>query len=216
VRREDADTADDIVLVRAVLASEPWAWPAFMVRFERLIVSCIRKALGCYGARAPAEELEDLISAVCFNLVKDDYRKLRLFDPDRGYRLSSWVGLIATNTVIDALRRRDPRHLSLDDPGAPALDVPTPARGPHELLEGAEEVRALERALAELSPSDRLFLEYTLDYELDPTVIARQMRIAVATVYSRKNKLREKLRRIVHRILAEGEGRIAPTPRRKG
>jgi RNA polymerase sigma-70 factor (ECF subfamily) len=205
----------DEALVAAVLAGEPAAWPAFQARYGRLVSSCVRRALATYGARASAEDIEDFVSSACLNIVKDDYRKLRQFDPSRGYRLSSWVGLIATNTVIDALRRRDPRHVSLDEPGAPGMDAPTAAPDPEERLEELEEARVLQQAIAQLSPADRLFLEHTLDYELEPAVLARQLRVEVATIYSRKNKVREKLRKLVQRILdagAEGSrpGRVRP------
>ncbi|HEY3354883.1 MAG TPA: sigma-70 family RNA polymerase sigma factor [Polyangia bacterium] len=206
---------DDGALVTAVLAGDPAAWPAFQARFERLILSCIRKALGCYAARSSPEDIEDLVSGVCLNIIKDDYRKLRMFDPRRGYRLSSWVGLIATNTVIDALRRRDPRPVSLDEPGAPGIDAPSGAPDPEAHLASAEEAEILAQALARLSASDRLFLEYTLDYELDPVDLARQMQVAVATIYSRKNKVREKLRKHALTILAASQegsptGRVRP------
>jgi RNA polymerase sigma-70 factor (ECF subfamily) len=199
----------DLELIRAVLAEEAGAWSAFQERFDRLMLACVRRTLRCYGASAGPADVEDLLAAVCLNLVNDGYRKLRQYDPRRGYRLSSWVGLIATNTVIDALRRRGPEHAPLDTPGTPAADVPAAAPDPHAELDRAEEVRALEAALSRLPAADRRFLEYTLDHELDPTVVARLMGITVATVYSRKNKIREKLRRLVLRALAEREGRAA-------
>src|SRR3979490_793126 len=72
-----------------------------------------------YGAAFNDEDVEDLVSATALNVVKDDYKKLRSFDPPRGYKLSSWIGLIATNTAHDALRRRAPTEVwqavALDD-----------------------------------------------------------------------------------------------------
>jgi len=198
----------DLRLIRAVLTEEPGAWPAFQERFERLITACVRRTLRCYGAAAGPTDIEDLLAAVCLNLVNDGYRKLRQYDARRGYRLSSWVGLIATNTVIDALRRRGPQHAPLDAPGT--AEVPATTLDPHAELDRAEQARALEAALQRLPAGDRRFLEYTFDHELDPTVVARLMGISVATVYSRKNKIREKLRRLVRQVLAEREGSAAP------
>ena len=40
------------------------------------------------------------------------------------------------------------------------------------------------------------------EHEMEPSVIARRMGITVATVYSRKNKVREKLRVVVGRLMA--------------
>jgi RNA polymerase sigma-70 factor, ECF subfamily len=193
---------DDRQLVAAVVRGAPLAWPAFYARFERLMRACIRRTLRWYGVRSSDHDLEDLLSAVCLNVVKDDYRKLRMFDPGRGYRLSSWVGLIATNTAIDALRRREPEHASMDDPAGQAHEVPAGTPTPFDDLHRREEVGMLAAALEHLSEGDRLFLEYYFEHEMEPSVIAKIMGITVATVYSRKNKVREKLRVVVGRLVA--------------
>src|SRR3712207_2229128 len=108
-------------LLAAVLGEKPGAWAGFYKRYDRLIITCIRKVLHRYTALYGEEDIEDMVSTVCLNLVKDDYHKLRAFDATRGYKLSSWVGLIATNTAHDALRRREPIHARLD-PTAGASD----------------------------------------------------------------------------------------------
>jgi RNA polymerase sigma-70 factor, ECF subfamily len=201
-------SADDRQLVAAVIRGQPLAWPAFYARFERLMRACVRRTLRWYGVRSSDSDLEDLLSAVCLNVVKDDYRKLRMFDPGRGYRLSSWVGLIATNTAIDALRRREPEHSSMDDPMGQAHEVPAGTPTPFDDLHKREEAGLVDEAVRQLSEGDRLFLEYYFEHELEPSVIARRMGITVATVYSRKNKVREKLRVVVGRLMAaRAEGR---------
>src|SRR5437879_1813441 len=86
-------------LLGAVLAREAGAWGGFYTRYERLIISCLRKVLHRYTAWSTEEDIEDMVNTVCLNLVKDDYHKLKSFDVTRGYKLSSWVGLIATNTA---------------------------------------------------------------------------------------------------------------------
>jgi RNA polymerase sigma-70 factor (ECF subfamily) len=195
------DELSDGDLVNAVIAREPAAWPTFFAKYERLVVACVRRALRRYGASHSEEDIEDLVSQTAFNLVKDDYKKLRTFDPTRGYKLSSWVGLIATNTALDALRRRGPTDVwsaaSLDDtdPVVPTLATGDP--GPSEALARKDEVRLVQSAIDELSDTDRLFLEYYYVEELDPEEIARLMGISLNTVYSRKNKIREKLARRV-------------------
>jgi len=197
---------DDRHLVAAVVRGEALAWPAFYTRFERLMRACIRRTLRWYGVRSSDADLEDLLSAVCLNVVKDDYRKLRMFDPARGYRLSSWVGLIATNTAIDALRRREPEHASTDDPMGQAHEVPSGTPTPFDDMHRREEAVLLAAAIDQLSDGDRLFLEYYFEHEMEPSVIAKRMGITVATVYSRKNKVREKLRVVVGRLVAGREG----------
>jgi RNA polymerase sigma factor (sigma-70 family) len=117
--RNAYDALSDEELVQAVLAREPAAWPTFFAKYERLVISCIRKVMRRYGAQFNDEDVEDLVSATALNIVKDDYKKLRAFDATRGYKLSSWIGLIATNTAHDMLRRRAPTEVwsavALDD-----------------------------------------------------------------------------------------------------
>jgi RNA polymerase sigma-70 factor (ECF subfamily) len=202
--RNAYDALSDDELVQAVLSREPAAWPSFFAKFERLVASCIRKVMLRYGAHFNEEDLEDLVSATALNILKDDYKKLRAFDASRGYRLSSWVGLIATNTAHDALRRRAPTEVwsavALDDT-AP-LKLESDAALASEVLEADDQLRELRGAIAQLSPSDQLFVDYYYVQELEPEVIARLMSISVNTVYSRKNKVREKLRLIVARTLS--------------
>jgi RNA polymerase sigma-70 factor (ECF subfamily) len=197
--RNAYDALSDEELVQAVLAREPAAWPSFFARYERLVVSCIRKVMRRYGAAFNEEDVEDLVSATALNIVKDDYKKLRAFDPSRGYKLSSWIGLIATNSAHDALRRRGPTEMwsavALDDTAPVPLASDQPLAS--ETLESQDQARELRAAIAQLSPSDRLFMDYYYIQELDPETIARLMSISVNTVYSRKNKIREKLRIIV-------------------
>lgn len=193
---------DDAPLLAAVLAEQPGAWPAFFARYERLIISCVRKVLMRYGAYHTEEDIEDLVSATALNMVKDDYKKLRAFDASRGYRLSSWVGLLATNTAHDALRQRPPSAMSLDehdsDEGSgQAHHLAAEGIDPSEHLLRSEQATQLDAAIAQLSPSERLFVRYYFEDELEPEEIAQLMQISVNTVYSRKNKVREKLRRIV-------------------
>jgi RNA polymerase sigma-70 factor (ECF subfamily) len=198
--RNAYDALSETDLVAAVLAGEPAAWPSFFARYERLIISCIRKVLFRYHAHHNEEDLEDLISATALNLVKDDYKKLRTFDPTRGYKLSSWVGLIATNTTHDALRRRTPiesgNTASLDDSES-GIDPAAELESPDIAIERRDRASVLRRAVQQLGPSDRLFVEYYFEAEMEPEDIARLMGISINTVYSRKNKVREKLKRIL-------------------
>ncbi len=194
------DALPEAELVRAVLDGEPAAWPTFFAKYERLIISCIRKVMHRYHAHYNEEDLEDLVSQSALNIVKDDYRKLRAFDATRGYKLSSWIGLIASNTAHDSLRRRTPGDVaqaaSLDDEEAGVEPV---AGGEHpvEAIDRGERAALLWRAVGELGHSDQLFVRYYFEHEMEPEDIARAMNISVNTVYSRKNKVREKLRKLL-------------------
>jgi RNA polymerase sigma-70 factor (ECF subfamily) len=112
------------------------------------------------------------------------------------------VGLIATNTAHDALRRREPIHARLDDheQGEARVEIVDGEPTPGERMERREEWAALLRAIQDLPDSDRQFLELYYDHEFEPEEIARRLGISVNTVYSRKNKVREKLRRLIEAL----------------
>jgi RNA polymerase sigma-70 factor (ECF subfamily) len=191
-------------LLKAVVSKQPGSWAGFYARYERLIITCIKKVLHRYTALYGDEDIEDMVNTVCLNLIKDDFRKLRSYDASRGYKLSSWVGLIATNTAHDALRRREPIHKQLnpvaDDDGASPMEFADSGPTPGEALEKREQWNTLVAAVQELPESDRQFLELYYERELEPEEIAKLMGISVNTVYSRKNKVREKLRKIIEEL----------------
>ncbi len=192
-------------LLAAVIGQKPGAWAGFYKRYDRLIITCIKKVLHRYTAIYAEEDIEDMVNTVCLNLVKDDYHKLKAFDPTRGYKLSSWVGLIATNTAHDALRRREPIHTRLDashdsDDDSPPVQYADEGPLPGDSLETREQWETLVAAMRELPKGDQEFLALYYEQELDPEEIAQRMGISINTVYSRKNKVREKLRRIVEQL----------------
>ena len=202
-RRMDAvkarDQSRELALLQAVIDREAGAWTRFYKRYERLIIACVRKVLHRYSAPTTPEDMEDIVNNVCVDLVRDDYKKLKAYDPSRGYKVSSWVGLIATNVAHDALRRRGPAHFSLDDPETSVPEVPDTAPSPMEYAVERERLDALNAAVALLSPGEQIFVHYYYGEGLDPVEIAEILNISVNTVYSRKNKVRASLSKLLTR-----------------
>ena len=48
--------------------------------------------------------MREIYAMFLLSLNKRDMHKLRTFDPERGNKLSSWVGMLATNCAWDYLR----------------------------------------------------------------------------------------------------------------
>ena len=188
---------EELELLQHVLHEKPGAWIMFYRRYERLIVACIRKVFNRYGVPCLPEELEDLVSMVCLELVRDGYHKLRAYDPERGYKLSSWVGMIATNTAHDSLRRRGPPTQSIEDCTATWADRADPRPMPDEMTDLREKQQLLENAVKFLSPAEQAFLRHYYQEGLEPTEIAELLGISINTVYSRKNKVRSSLQRVI-------------------
>src|SRR5262245_55868136 len=109
------NSAEEMELLDALLAGERNRWGEFVARYERLIASCVLKVLRRYGALFTADDIDDLTGEAWLLLLRDDMKKLRQYRRDRGFRLASWIGLIATNSTIDQLRARDAETRPLDD-----------------------------------------------------------------------------------------------------
>jgi RNA polymerase sigma-70 factor (ECF subfamily) len=195
-----SDKRPDLELLQAVIDQEPGTWQVFFKRHQRLILACLRRVYTRYHVPVTQDQLEDLVSMVCLDLVKDDYKKLRKYDPERGYRLSSWIGLIATNIAHDALRRRGPPHTSTDDEDSPLAELQSRLPDPLEVLDHKERVEILARAVKFLTETDQEFIRLYYGEQRTPEEIAAASAVSVNTVYSRKNKVRGKLVKLVRSL----------------
>jgi RNA polymerase sigma-70 factor (ECF subfamily) len=201
------NSLDELQLLEAVLrpdgdAARSLAYNRFVQRYERLIVSCVRKVLHRYGASYDPEDLADLVNDVWLQLLRDDRKKLKKYDPTRGYRLASFIGMVATNTTIDHLRSRPLEAASLDEVTDDSVALAAPGDAPSVKVEREEQAELVRAALARLSADERRFLVEVFQAERAPDEVARTLRINVNTVYSRKFKIREKLQRIVGELEA--------------
>jgi RNA polymerase sigma-70 factor (ECF subfamily) len=181
-------------LLGAVFSRSEHAWRELLRRFRPLIFRCVHKVAVKHEAHLSNEDINEIFSEVCFNLLRDDMRKLRAWDPARGSKLSTWLGLIAMNTAYDFLRMTRRRPLLDKLENAPERPAPEPS-ALDELLD-RERWGYLSSLLSEFSEKDRRFVELYYAQGLLPEEVAAAMRISVKTVYSKKNKLRTKLEAI--------------------
>jgi RNA polymerase sigma-70 factor (ECF subfamily) len=192
------NTEEEIALLKALLNGRRDRWTEFSRRYERLITSCVLRTLRRYDAVFSRDDLEDLVSDVWLALLRDDMKKLRAYCPEKGFRLASWIALIATNTTIDRLRARQSDDLHVEDMSS--IDIASQSAEPDEDMLGQERAQLAQAALEELSPEERNFVWQCFHDERAPEEIAREQGVAVNTIYSRKFKIREKLARIVRRL----------------
>jgi len=192
------DVADDILLQR-VLQRERQAWAEFFRRFDRLIAGTVVRVLRRYGVRAAPEDVGDMVAEVWVALLRDDQRKLRIYDRQRGSRLNSWIGLIAANTTIDYLRVRHRSSTYLED-NPEVSNALIDSRGPDRDLEERQDVELMRRAVGRLKLEDQRFARYCFQDERRPAEIAEAFGISVNTVHSRKFKLRRKITDLVAQL----------------
>jgi RNA polymerase sigma-70 factor, ECF subfamily len=200
-------SASDEARLLATLLSAPTprerdrAWNEFVARFQRLIASCVRQTLVRYGTRLHSDEIDDHAGEVWVALLDDDLRRLRAFSPDRGAKVSTFIGLIATNVTIDKLRRCRLDVTPIDDcvTNDRALLVKETALSD---VEHRQHAAIAHVAMAQLSAVERSFVTEAFCEERDPALMARERGVTKTTIYTRKVKVRDKLRRIVGELAA--------------
>jgi RNA polymerase sigma-70 factor (ECF subfamily) len=187
----DDERKKETELVRALVADDPAAWRAFNERYGRLALRCITRITSRFGRTVSAEDVREIYAIFCLQLLANDKAKLRSYEPERGSRLGSWIGLLASHAAYDFLRtrRREPRTEDVFE----AIELASDARDPHELCELRERARLAGALLESFSAKDREFMALYFGESLEPEAIAARMNISVKTVYTKKHKIQARL-----------------------
>jgi RNA polymerase sigma factor (sigma-70 family) len=197
------NSVDETALLAALLTAstrpqQDRLWGEFVRRYERLLMSCVVKALRRYGATFSRDDLDDLLGDVWLVLLRDDLRKLRQYDAARGFRIASFLGLVATNATIDHLRARQAEATPLDEVVEDFASLR--AEAPRDVVEEQQQAALARAALDQLSGEERDFVIGCFRDERSPEELARALGVSTNTVYSRKFKIREKLQKIVRAL----------------
>jgi RNA polymerase sigma-70 factor (ECF subfamily) len=193
-----ADWTDRELLAR-VLRSEERGWVELVRRYRSLIYRCITKVTAKYSPNLAGADVDEVYAEVLMQLLRDDMHKLRLYDPARGTKLGSWIGMISVNAAYDFLRgvARRPFLDHLDgtiDPHEPCDRTPL-----DELLD-KERWDHFVGMLGDFSEKDRTFLVLYYARGLEAEEVAAQMKISLKTVYSKKHKIRAHLQRCLDTV----------------
>ena len=201
VSKNPADWSDR-ELLKCVLRSEARGWAELVRRFRPLIYRCITKVTLKYAPSLGSADLDEIYADVMMQLVRDDMHKLRIYNPARGTKLGSWIGMISVNAAYDFLRSAGRR---------PLLDKVDGILDPHEecdrtpldqLIE-KERWDHLNNLLSDFTQKDRTFVELYYQKGLEAEEIASEMQISLKTVYSKKHKIRAHLVRVLQNIAGD-------------
>jgi len=187
---------DDGALVRALIADEPAAWREFNTRFSRLVLSTITRVTTRFRGVVSQEDVREIYATFCMQMLANDKLKLRSFDPARGNKLSTWLGLLASHTAYDFLRsaRREPRKASLSE----AEDLYSALPDPCESALMRERAELVSKLLADFTDKDRAFIQLYFGEGLAPERVAERLGISVKTVYSKKHKIQARLQTLLN------------------
>jgi RNA polymerase sigma factor (sigma-70 family) len=203
------DHSADLALIAAICGGDRAAWQRLVETFGADLRGALRRALLSRGCPVAQHTLEDLEADLWLGLVADSFRRLSAYSGRCGLR--QWLKVVASNHVIDFLRRQRPTvslsgGASEDGEAIPDLDLPSADPDPLTQLEDRRQADTLRRALDLLSDEDRLFVELYYQRELSFERVAELMSTTVGATYARKNRLRK---RILSALQADAEGDAA-------
>jgi RNA polymerase sigma-70 factor (ECF subfamily) len=182
-------------LIAGMLANDAAAWREFQVRYDRLIIRCITKVTRRFASIVSQDDVREVYATLYVSLLSNDMHKLRSWDPERGNRFSSWIGLLAINAAYDYLRmlKREPQKECITEAMELVADIPDP----FELTSERERATIAQQTLADFSEKDRTFAALYFGEGMDPQDIANEMNISVKTVYSKKHKIQSRLESVL-------------------
>jgi RNA polymerase sigma-70 factor (ECF subfamily) len=193
----------DRELLRFVLRSDARGWAELVRRFRPLIYRCVTKVTLKYAPSLGSADLDEIYADVMMQLVRDDMHKLRIYNPARGTKLGSWIGMISVNAAYDFLRSAGRRPM-LDKVDGTLEDVSEDSdRTPLEQLIEKERWSHLNGLLADFTDKDRTFVELYYQKGMEADEIAAEMQISLKTVYSKKHKIRAHLVRCLSQITTD-------------
>src|SRR5258707_13143923 len=147
----------DRELLRYVLRNDARGWAELIRRFRPLIYRCITKVTLKYSPNLSGADLDEIFADVMMQLVHNDMHKLRIYNPARGTKLGSWIGMLSVNAAYDYLRSAGRRPLLDKVDGA--LDPHQECdRTPLDQLIEKERWNHLNGLLAEFTDKDRTFV----------------------------------------------------------
>lgn len=189
-------------LLLAMLDDEPKAWRTFNQRYSRLMYKCITRITSRFmGHVLCADDVSEIYASLCLQLIQNNKKKLRSFQPSRQNKLSTWIGLLATRATYDYLRtlRREPNKCELSEAAA----LPDAAPDVCDTIALYEQAHRMNVMLDTLSARDRQFMELYFGEGLGADRIAQTLGISVKTVYTKKHKILTKLQSLAqHQKLA--------------
>jgi len=183
--------SNELDLLWGLLRDDPSSWREFYTQYGKLIYRCITCVAAKFPGAMSREDIEDAYNDVTVSLIKNNKRRLWAFNPEKGCCLGSWVGYVAVSTGYNHLRtlRRTPTGKSNgleEQVSTITLDA----------IEAREKTVLLNRRLPLLSRRDQKFVELYFFRDMSAVEVAKRMNISVATVYTKKHKVRAKLKKL--------------------
>lgn len=199
-----APTPDDAALVKALIDGDEDAWRTFHDVYSPAIFETIAAVRSRFPHILGADDVRDIYAELCLQLLGNDRRRLRQFDPSRGTPLRAWLSVLARHAAFDLLRlrRRQPTVRWKGEETTYLEALCSDAPDALDVCCMRERARLFAALVEGLSERDREFVQLYFYEGLDPEATAERLGICVGTVYSKKHKIRARIESLLGRRLA--------------
>ena len=165
--------------------------------YGNLIKATIRKTFRLVGIPIVIEDVEDICMEVFIRLFDNNCKKLRQFNPEK-LRLSGWIKLIANQTTIDEIRRKDPHALSKRNERVMIEEVSHQLRYHYEENQSmVESLGMVIETLEEMLPNDRMVLKMFYCEHLSLEEVSKKIGKSKKTTQTVKDRARIRLKKRV-------------------
>lgn len=180
----------DKEILRRCLQGERGAWEHFVQKLTPLIYKAIGKTFQVSNFHYTEDDVADITGEIFLSLLEKGYRKLGQFKGKNGCSLGSWLRVVAVRATIDFMRKSI-RYTTIEESPVVRADPPD------EAVEKADLEREFLSLMKELSPKEQFFMKLYYEKGLPPSEIASAMNLLIGTVYSMKNRIKEKVQKMV-------------------
>ncbi len=177
----------DAQIVTNILGGDPSGFQELVNRYQKPVYGI------CYRMMRQREEAEDLSQEVFIKA----YRYLKQYNP--AHKFSSWILKIATNTCIDAIRKKKVDTLPLDEEIKSTQEDVSAERA--FLLEEAN--REIETAIAALPPDYRVVVLLFHHHGQSYQQIADNLEVPISMVKNRLFRARKILKETLKTLKEE-------------
>lgn len=174
----------------------------FVRRFSNLVYSTILRTYKAKGRESVDQDLDDLHNTVFMRLLERRCRRLSQFKGKNGCSLASWIRVIAVRTVIDHLRQAKDvlSHPSKLDSEDKLLHLKADMPEPWQLLDRAEQIEVVRKAMGALQPRERLFLKLHCLEGVPIREVAVILQVSENNAYSLKHRAVKRLKANIEKV----------------
>ena len=93
-------------LVSDLVAGDERAWRHFHAMLGPVLMEDIQRVRRQFPSLIASDDVRDIYAELCLQLLANDKRRLRQFNPEHGTSLRAWLGVLARHAAFDFLRNR--------------------------------------------------------------------------------------------------------------